>query len=327
MHLMLRTAALPGLALALAALVAPAARGWAASEEMQVAMSGGTRSAILVPARHRRAPTVIVLHGALVSAEHTQAWYGFDRLAARYGFAVVYPRGERLLWNDGRPAVLGSRADDVGFLRRLAADLVTGGTSDPARLYLVGVSNGGMLALRMLCEAPGLYAGIGTIIASMPETVGAACRARRPTSVVMLNGTADPLIPYRGGKVGFSSWQGRVWSAEGTAAFLARHNGCGAATTAVVARGGDGASNGGAKAGARVRGTGRAAAGEGGVTRVARLDWTHCSSGRGVTLYRVKGGGHQVYGATNFLPMLLGPGTRLVSGPRVIMAAFVGRPN
>jgi poly(3-hydroxybutyrate) depolymerase len=53
-----------------------------------------------------------------------------------------------------------------------------------------------------------------------------------------------------------------------------------------------------------------------------KLDWTRCSSERGVTLYRVEGGGHQVFGSTNFLPLLLGSGTRRVSAPDVIMAAF-----
>ena len=99
------------------------------------------------------------------------------------------------------------------------------GTTDPERLYLIGVSNGGMMALRMLCEAPDPFAGIATVIASMPEAVGAACRPRPPLSVIMLNGTADPLIPYGGGELGFGGLQGRIWSAERTAAFLGRATG------------------------------------------------------------------------------------------------------
>ena len=56
--------------------------------------------------------------------------------------------------------------------------------------------------------------------------------------------------------------------------------------------------------------------------RVVKLDWTRCSSEHGVTLYRVEGGGHQVFGSTNFLPFLLGSGTSHVSAPDIIMAAF-----
>jgi polyhydroxybutyrate depolymerase len=118
-------------------------------------------------------------------------------------------------------------------------------------------------------------------------------------SVIMFNGTADPVIPYRGGEVGFSGLQGRIWSVERTSVFLAGRNGCTAASKAVV--------------------SGRP---HPGTIRVVRLDWTRCSSERGVTLYRVEGGGHQVFGHTNFLPYLLGSGTRRVSAPHVILAAF-----
>jgi polyhydroxybutyrate depolymerase len=117
----------------------------------------------------------------------------------------------------------------------------------------------------------------------------------------MFNGTADPLIPYGGGEVGFSGLQGTVWPVERTAAFLARRNGCVPLSKRVVA--------------------GSAAAD---AIRVVKLDWGHCSSEPGVTLYRVEGGGHQVYGRTNFFPLFLGPGTSLVSAPDIIMSAFAG---
>jgi polyhydroxybutyrate depolymerase len=274
----------------------------ARAEEYLVKTRDGPRSAIVLPAERPRAPTVIVLHGALVSAEFTLSWYGFVEEGVRHGFATVFPRGIDLLWNDGRNAAWTSTADDVGFLRRLVRALVARGVADPARLYLAGVSNGGMLALRMVCEAPELFAGAGVIIASMPTDVGAGCRLRQPMPVIMFNGTADPLIPYGGGAVGFTGWQGTVWPVERTAVFLAHGNGCGPPTKAVVA--GSAESDG---------------------IQIVRLDWAQCSSQRGVTLYRVEGGGHQVYGHTNFFPMFLGSGTSLVSAPEVIMAAFAGK--
>jgi hypothetical protein len=87
---------------------------------------------------------------------------------------------------------------------------------------------------------------------------------------------------------------------ERTAVFLAHQSGCAPLSKQVVA--------GGAAPDA---------------IRVVKLDWGRCE-GR-VTLYRVEGGGHQVFGHTNLLPVFLGPGTNLVSAPDVIMAAFAGR--
>jgi polyhydroxybutyrate depolymerase len=288
--------------IACAALVSALAMGLcnpAPAEELSIHTRDGTRTAIVLPAERAGAPAVIVLHGALISAEYTRHWYGFADAAKGHGFAAVFPRGINLLWNDGRNAAWASGADDVGFLKGLVRRLVAAGTADPARLYLVGVSNGGMMTLRMLCEASELFAGAAAVIASMPTEVGAACRLRHAMPVILFNGTADPLVPYGGGSVGFSGWQGSVWPVERTALFLARANGCGSGSKAVVA--GSGAP---------------------GAIRVVKLQWGSCNSERGVVLYRVEGGGHQVYGHTNFFPMFLGPGTRLVSAPSTIMAAF-----
>jgi polyhydroxybutyrate depolymerase len=287
-----------------AGLAAFTAAGYAPSagaEELRVHTADGERTAIVLPAAQRRAPTIVVLHGALISAEHTERWYGFSEAARRYGFAAAFPRGIALQWNDGRDAWM-SGVDDVTFLKRLARELSARGVSDPTRLYLVGISSGGMMALRMLCEASELFAGAGTVIASMPAAAGTRCRPRRAVPVVMFNGTADPLIPYRGGGVGFGGWQGRVWSVEGTAAFLARGNGCGAPSRMRIGGGS----------------TPKA-------IRITRLDWQHCSSERGVTLYRIEGGGHQVFGHTNYFPQLLGSGTKRISAPDTIMAEFARR--
>jgi len=270
------------------------------AEELTVATPDGARGAILLPAVRPRAPTVIVLHGALISAEATVSWYGFGEAVRRRGFAAAFPRGLNLLWNDGRNAAWGSDADDVGFLKRLAQRLVATGTADPARLYLIGVSNGGMMALRLLCEASEPFAGAGLVIAGMPTEVGTRCHIRRPIPIIMFNGTADTLIPYGGGAVGVGGLQGTVWPVERTAPFLARQNGC------------------------EPIGKRRIAAGSGAdAIRVVRLDWGRCDTG--VTLYRIEGGGHQVYGHTNYFPLFLGPGTNLISAPDTILAAFAGR--
>ena len=85
----------------------------ARADELNVGTPDGVRSAILLPAERPQVPTVIVLHGALVSAESTVGWYGFGGAAKRRGFAAVFPRGINLQWNDGRSAVWASGADDV----------------------------------------------------------------------------------------------------------------------------------------------------------------------------------------------------------------------
>jgi len=270
-------------------------------ELIRIETTDGTRTAILVPAGPNPAPTIIVLHGAAIGAEWTLRGSGFAEAATGRGFAAVFPEGIYRVWNDGREGGRISRVDDVGFLQRLVDWLIGHGVADPARVYLAGVSNGGMMTFRMLCEAAELFAGAGTIIANMPAGIGDGCRPKKPLPIVMLNGTADPLVPYGGGGVGFAGRHGTVWSAEHTAAFLAAVNGCGGPATRPLATGAPGEA-----------------------TKIVRLDWLSCSSGRAVTLYRIEGGGHQVFGRTDILPAILGPGTRLISAPEVMLELFAG---
>lgn len=269
----------------------------ARAEDWRIETKDGVRSAIVMPAGQTPAPTLVVLHGATISADLTLRWSGFAEAAAAHGFAAVFPEGIYRLWNDARGDKLSS-SDDVGFLRQLNKELVGRGVADPARIYIAGISNGGMMTLRMLCEAPELYAGAATVIANMPAEAGASCQLKKPMPVVMFNGTADPLVPYRGGGVGLTGSRGNVWAAERTAAFIAHANGCSAPAERAVGTSG------------------------GGPIKVMRLDWSGCSSGRTVTLYRVEGGGHQLFGHTNILPMIFGPGTNQVSAPEIIMAKF-----
>ena len=272
---------------------------WARAEEVRIDTKDGERFAIVRAVPRKPAPTVLVLHGAGGSPERMLARSGFAEAAAKYDFAVVFPQGIDRRWNDGRE-FRRSGVDDVGFLKRLASELASRGIAYPARLYIAGISNGGMMTFRMLCEASDLFAGAGTIIASMPEGVGESCRLKTPVPVVMFNGTADPLIPYAGGAVGFRGQRGKVWAAERTAAFLAQSNGC--ERTSKLPLPGDGS----------VRDA----------LKVVRLDWSACKLGSSVALYRIEGGGHQMFGRGEAFSTLLGPSTSQISAPDTIMAAF-----
>jgi polyhydroxybutyrate depolymerase len=269
----------------------------ARADTLHIETRDGPRKAIVIPAQAEPAPTVIVLHGAVNSAKWAVRRFGFAEAAAARGFAAVFPQGIGLQWNDGRSGIT-SKADDVSFLRRLIVEVVERGLAEPDRIYVAGVSSGGMLALRMVCEAAEMLAGAGTVIASMPVGTGAACRPARPVPVVMFNGTADALVPYHGGGIGPLNIGGFVWGAERTAAFLAHANGC-------VAR-------------PLTRDVSLEK------TSVTRITWTGCDGDAGVVLYRVNGGRHSVLGRRRMLPAFLRPRVDMLSEAETIMAAFAG---
>ena len=108
-------------------------------------------------------------------------------------FILVLPDGiadegetDKRHWEDGRVPSPGhthtdeQQRDDVGFINHIVEFLADGGIDrvDPERIYLAGVSNGGMMTQRVLCHAsdscyPALarVAAYSVVIASMPEAI------------------------------------------------------------------------------------------------------------------------------------------------------------
>ncbi len=174
-------------------------------------------------------PLLIVLHGGGGSAGDMQKLTRFNNLSAEAGFIVVYPEGEKNLWNDGRMAdnLIRKGADDVQFIAQLVATLSSAYVIDQSRIYAVGFSNGGAMAFRLACQLPGLFAGIATVSASFPRYLANHCEPLTPLSVMMMHGTYDQTIPWEGGDSSTKSSQfGLFIPVEQTAKFWARSGGC-----------------------------------------------------------------------------------------------------
>lgn len=177
------------------------------------------------------AALVVVLHGGGGSAERMEQYTGFNRVAQREGFVVVYPQGIDKSWNDGRddPQIEAQRKqiDDVGFIAALL-DVVASQTNiDRQRVYLTGISNGAMMSYRLICERADLFAGVATVVGAMPALIGDACKPNTSTPLLNLMGTKDELVPYEGGQVTvFGKTRGEVWSAAQTVAHFVSHYGC-----------------------------------------------------------------------------------------------------
>jgi len=225
------------LALAMVVIV-----GSAAAEPMQLVVDGQPRAYLLErPKTQGPRPTIIMLHGANGTAERLAQQTGLARLGPQDGFAAVFPQSRASVWNRFSPGKespqaieffrkFGGPPNDIGFLKMLVADLVRRGISDPARIYLAGLSNGGLMTLSMFCFEGGMFAGIGLVVASMTEQTGEECRPARPLPIVMLNGTADEMVPYRGGAVApldpRSPATFTVWSTDRLVTYFRRLNGC-----------------------------------------------------------------------------------------------------
>lgn len=178
-------------------------------------------------------PLVMALHGGGGSARKwaTYTQYGFERLADSAPFLLVYPDGLEGQWNDGREIEQSyahrTRVDDEGFLSSLLEYLCNTLPADRNRVFVTGASNGGMMALVLAARHADQIAAIAPVIASFPERVAAGLSPAEPVSVLMINGTEDPLVPWEGGFVRIGKQtRDRVLSVEQTVAFWRRADGC-----------------------------------------------------------------------------------------------------
>lgn len=253
------------------------------------------------------APLVLVMHG---SGEGPQAiregtGYGFERLADEHGFAVVYPKSFGFDWNDcssiGDTAVDGVRADDAGFLVALVDKLVAEIGVDPQRVFAAGVSNGGSMALRLALEHPQRYRAVAASAANVPAPQNFQCRpATQTPSVMILNGTADPLVPYAGGEInllGLFYKGGQVISSTASAQYFADRNAIAAQPQASLTPTAQGA-------------------------RVEHARWQAADGRTEVELVTLHGAGHGLPQPWARRPRLLGPSPMEPNGPALIWAFF-----
>jgi polyhydroxybutyrate depolymerase len=150
---------------------------------------------------------VIVLHGSFGGGFQVEAMTGFDIQADRLGWIVVYPDGVADGWDAfGSGPTWGSHpgADDVVFVRALIEHFTRSDGIDPARVFITGMSRGGMMTYRLGCELADRIAAIAPVSGNMATAGGSAevpCNPARPLSVLAIHGTADATIPIGGGQV------------------------------------------------------------------------------------------------------------------------------
>ncbi|MEM7742752.1 MAG: hypothetical protein AAF409_03490 [Pseudomonadota bacterium] len=176
----------------------------------------------------QNAPVLVALHGGLAGPMTIRRKARVT--LANEGWIVVWPSAIDD-WNDGRTDFNGDpydTADDIGFLRKLIAELADKRFADPDRIFFAGPSIGGVMVLNLICQAPDLVAGAAVAIASFPSSVD--CPDGPPKPILYIHGTEDDLMPPGGGRIGGWSLlvrdRGWVEPVDETLATLSVRNGC-----------------------------------------------------------------------------------------------------
>lgn len=256
------------------------------------------------------APLVIALHGGKGDGR------GFDRnttagtltaAAAARGVVLVFPEGINKQWCDGRTEMLkdkGKIYDDVGFISQIIDKMIKDYGIDPKRVYITGISNGGFMSVRLAMELSEKIAAVAPVAAQISEALKDKT-PQLPISIMVINGTKDPLVPYNGGDLrlfGFGRSRGAVLSTAKTIELFVHHNGCGKAPMTIEIDDKDP---------------------DDGATVVVEK-YKDGKDGTEVILLKVIGGGHTWPGGEQYLgPRLIGTVCRDIDASEMILDFFL----
>lgn len=169
-----------------------------------IKIDGIKREYILyVPEKRQSKPAlVIALHGRRGSGFEFMKTSHLNEVAEQEGWILAYPSGIDNKWNDGRYTGKKDENDDVSFLVILRDTLINRFGADEKQVFLVGYSNGGFMAQRLLLEKSDKFKAGVSVASSLSKLLVDKNKApKNPVSVMFLFGTKDPVVPYEGGNI------------------------------------------------------------------------------------------------------------------------------
>lgn len=243
---------------------------------------------------------VLSLHGGGGSGISQRALTGFDTVADAHNLLVVYPDGYDKSWADGRGASPADRhhINDVAFLVGLVTKVQHDYGVAPGHVFVTGMSNGGFMSNRLACERADVFAAVAPVAGTLG--VGVACNPSQPVSVWEAHGTADPLVPFKGGAVRGRGGLSHSISADTMVDKWRSADGCqGDPAMEALPDVRDG-------------------------TVVHRYESTGCAANTEVVFYKIDRGGHTWPGGKQYLPTaVIGPTTRALDGSEAIAQFFL----
>jgi polyhydroxybutyrate depolymerase len=245
---------------------------------------------LYVPAAYtgtKRVPLVFNFHGFGSNALQEMLYADFKPQADTNDFLIVAPDGQgspggRHFSFGGEPGLQNDVTMVSALLGRLRATLCV----DASRVYSTGMSDGGAMTSVLACALPDKFAAF----AAVAVIIYCGSKAKRTVPIEAFSGTADPVVPFKGGAVHCCG--GTLLAAPTKAmADWAAHNRCRAKFTDT-------------RLGSEVR----------------RRTWKSCAPGSNTVFYIIDGGGHTWPGAISITR--LGFTTHQIKASAVIWKFF-----
>ncbi|MEX1032608.1 MAG: PHB depolymerase family esterase [Cellvibrionaceae bacterium] len=149
-------------------------------------------------------PLVILLHGGGGNGQQISEVAGLTDVAMRENFIVAYPNGSgrfrsQLTWNAETCCAyaMTEGVDDIGYINQLLDDALSNFPVDGNRIYLAGLSNGGMMTYRLASALNHRLAGVAIVSGAL---FADQAQPDAPIPVLIVHGREDEILPWEGGK-------------------------------------------------------------------------------------------------------------------------------
>ncbi|MEO5890837.1 MAG: poly(3-hydroxybutyrate) depolymerase [Ferruginibacter sp.] len=169
------------------------------------------------------AALVFILHGSGGTGKQMmKEAIRLENLSASENILLVYPDGYKNFWNECRKAASSAanieNIDENKFFNLMIGYFKNNYHINSGHVFAAGLSGGGHMAYKLGLTMPGQFKAITAIVANLPDSSNMDCTAsNRPISVMIINGTNDPVNPYQGGEVRITSaYLGTVRSTDQT---------------------------------------------------------------------------------------------------------------
>jgi poly(hydroxyalkanoate) depolymerase family esterase len=189
----------------------------------------GSRASAVVPVRSYlvhsggSAALVVAMHGCTQTPADMEGGTGWDQLADKAGFTVVYPEQSTGIdgnaarcWNSGQAAAVARGDGELEAVAEITRTVAAQYAVPANRIYMVGISSGALMANVMAATYPDLYAAFASVegcsyMCSDPTGDVAYTRMgpyARVMPVFVVQGTADYLTNPAMGELTVAQWLG-----------------------------------------------------------------------------------------------------------------------
>ena len=236
-------------------------------------------------------PVVFNFHGYGSNAVQQMVYGNFKPEADRDDFLIVAPDGQDPAARHFNLTNEPGLQNDVLMVGSLLDHIEATLCVDTRRVYSTGMSDGGAMTSVLACVAFNRFAAFAAVAVIVNRS---GCGGKHPIAISAYSGTADPIVPFNGGKVNCCGGAA-VGSAPGAMAAWAAHNHC--------------------KPAYHDERLG---------TEVRKRTWSGCDAGSATVFYIIDGGGHTWPGS---IPIAaLGKTTQQLDASATIWKFFQAHP-